>query len=190
MENEAPLGPEASGEENGEEVPLLMWLWGLGERRELCQRGPGQSPSRKRFYSNFNSSDRFCWQQVTANSSPFVLKSAGTVPLSPKSGGTGTPRKLRLCLCHLCVCVCCAAPLSRLNLSSLAERTERWGTWTKGGGVLRDVVPVIYSACMGQHGPSLCFFLDGDKSHQPLACLVHVLGHHQHAIGHSSVIND
>jgi len=40
-ENEAPVGPEAKGEENEEEVPLLIRLWGLGERQELSQLGPG-----------------------------------------------------------------------------------------------------------------------------------------------------
>jgi len=35
-DNEAPLGPEAKGKENGEEVyPTL----GLGERRKLSQQG-------------------------------------------------------------------------------------------------------------------------------------------------------
>ena len=34
----------------GRGVPLLNRLRGLGERRELPQRGPGQSPGRKRFW--------------------------------------------------------------------------------------------------------------------------------------------
>ena len=34
-ENEAPLGPEGKGEDNWEDVSLLIRLWGLGERREL-----------------------------------------------------------------------------------------------------------------------------------------------------------
>ena len=40
-ENEASLGPETSGEEKrmGRKYPLLIWLWGLGERRELSQWG-------------------------------------------------------------------------------------------------------------------------------------------------------
>jgi len=40
----APTGKKARGEENGEEVPLLIWLWGP------FQWGPEQSPGRKWFY--------------------------------------------------------------------------------------------------------------------------------------------
>jgi len=39
-ENKAPLGLEARGEENGEEVSPPHRLWGLGEHHELSQRGP------------------------------------------------------------------------------------------------------------------------------------------------------
>jgi len=54
------MGPEPKKEENGlngEEVSLLIRLWGLGERRELSQRGPGLSPGRKRFYCNLISAE-------------------------------------------------------------------------------------------------------------------------------------
>jgi len=40
-------GPEARGEENEEEVPLLIQLWGLGERHELSQRGSEAEPRPK-----------------------------------------------------------------------------------------------------------------------------------------------
>ena len=40
QENEAPFGPETRGEENGEEVSPPHFIGGLGERRELSQRGP------------------------------------------------------------------------------------------------------------------------------------------------------
>ena len=54
-----------------EEVPLHSWLIGLRERQELSQLCPERIPGRKRFYCNLNSADRLCWQQMTANSSPF-----------------------------------------------------------------------------------------------------------------------
>jgi len=54
--DEAPLGPGARGGENGEEVSLLIWLWGLGECHELSQRGSGWNPAWKRF--NLISADR------------------------------------------------------------------------------------------------------------------------------------
>ena len=37
----------------GERCPLSSRLGGLGERRELPQRGPGQSPGRKRILAYF-----------------------------------------------------------------------------------------------------------------------------------------
>jgi len=54
------MGPEATGEENGEEVPIPHMTLGLGERHELSELGPGRSPGRKRFYCNLNSADRHC----------------------------------------------------------------------------------------------------------------------------------
>jgi len=65
------LGPEAKGEENGEQNlifpphPTLV----LGERRKLCQLGPGQSPGRKWFYCNVSE-----WPGKTQNTSPSIEK--------------------------------------------------------------------------------------------------------------------
>jgi len=42
-----------SGVECGEECPLSSRLGGLEERHELPQRGPGQSPGRKRILAYF-----------------------------------------------------------------------------------------------------------------------------------------
>jgi len=42
-----------SGARYGEECPLSSRLRGLKERRELPQRGPGQSPGRKRILAYF-----------------------------------------------------------------------------------------------------------------------------------------
>ena len=39
-ENETSLGPEARGEENGEDV--LIWLMSQRERHELSEKGPGR----------------------------------------------------------------------------------------------------------------------------------------------------
>jgi len=76
----------------GRKYPLLIWLMGLGESHELSERGPGWSPGWKWFYCNLNSADRLCWQQVTANSSPFRPEKWGYGTPQSKSGGTGTPR--------------------------------------------------------------------------------------------------
>jgi len=43
----------SSGVAYGEECPLSSRLSGLGERRELPQRGPGRSPGRKRILEYF-----------------------------------------------------------------------------------------------------------------------------------------
>jgi len=43
--------PSGVGHEEG--CPLSSRLMGLGERRELPQRGPGQSPGRKRILAYF-----------------------------------------------------------------------------------------------------------------------------------------
>jgi len=51
------LGAEAKVEENGEVVSPPHQLWGLKERYELSQRGPGQSSGRKWFYCNLISAD-------------------------------------------------------------------------------------------------------------------------------------
>ena len=60
-ENEAPLGAETRGEENGEQRFAVLSDWeSIGERHELSQRGPRRSPDRKRFYCNLISADRLC----------------------------------------------------------------------------------------------------------------------------------
>ena len=72
-------------EENGEESPPFPTL-GSGR----ASWSPQAKSGRKGFCCNSISADRISWQQVSANSSSFVLKSRLTVPLSPKSGGNGT----------------------------------------------------------------------------------------------------
>jgi len=63
------------------------WVWESVMSSPSGVRGPGRSPSRKLFYFNLNSADRLCWQQVIQQILHlYVLKSGGTVPLSPKSG--------------------------------------------------------------------------------------------------------
>jgi len=46
-------GSVTSGVEYGEGCPLFSRLRGIGELRELPQRGPGQSPGRKRILAYF-----------------------------------------------------------------------------------------------------------------------------------------
>ena len=46
-------GSVSSGVAYGEGCPLSSRLRGLGERRELPQRGPGRSPGRKRDFGVF-----------------------------------------------------------------------------------------------------------------------------------------
>ena len=46
-------GSVPSGVEYGEGCPLSSRLRGVGKRRELPQRGPGQSPGRKRILAYF-----------------------------------------------------------------------------------------------------------------------------------------
>ena len=46
-------GSVSSGVAYGEGRPLSSRLRGLGERRELPQRGPGRSPGRKRILAYF-----------------------------------------------------------------------------------------------------------------------------------------
>ena len=65
-----------------------------GPRRTLPAGVRGEAPAENGFYCNLVSADRFCWQQILHL---FVLKSDGYCTLSPKSGVTGTPGKLRLC---------------------------------------------------------------------------------------------
>ena len=51
-------GSVPSGVRYGEECPLFSRLVGLVERRELPQRGPGQSPCRKRILAYFEGPQR------------------------------------------------------------------------------------------------------------------------------------
>ena len=62
----------------GEGCPLSSRLRGLGERRELLQRGPGQSPGRKRIWRILKATERsFC---------TYMTKSGGTICISvPRS---------------------------------------------------------------------------------------------------------
>ena len=46
-------GSVPNGVEYGEGYPICSRLLGLGERRELPQRGPGRSPGRKRILAYF-----------------------------------------------------------------------------------------------------------------------------------------
>ena len=46
-------GSVPNGVGYGEGCPLSSRLGGLGERRELAQRGPGQSPGRKQILAYF-----------------------------------------------------------------------------------------------------------------------------------------
>jgi len=50
-----------SGVEYGEGCPLSSRLMGLGECRELLQRGPGQSPGRKRILAYFEGHRSFLY---------------------------------------------------------------------------------------------------------------------------------
>jgi len=74
---------ERRGEWGGD-IPLLIWLWGLGQRHE-------PQPKIVLLYFILRRSIL-----LTAGDSKFFIflswKVRGTVPLSPKSGGTGTPR--------------------------------------------------------------------------------------------------
>jgi len=83
-----PLIPRGKGRRIGRKHPSSFSLGSGRASYVSSQRGPGRSPGRKWFYCNLISADRFCWQQILHL---FVLKSGGTVPLSPKSGGTVTP---------------------------------------------------------------------------------------------------
>ena len=118
----------------GRKYPLIIQLLGLGERYELSQWGSERSPGRKLFYCNLISTDRLCWQQVTANSSPFHPEKWGYCTPSPKSGGTVTPRKLRLwiqCHCMLCILWWSAGPEPQTrHLGKQAFHVASVTTWT------------------------------------------------------------
>ena len=86
--------------------PLLIRLWGLGE--------PENRP--KWFYCNLISADRFCWQQMTDNSSPFYHEKWGYCTSQFIKRGYryfSYPRKLRLWLRFLTNCATRAVLSSR-----------------------------------------------------------------------------
>jgi hypothetical protein len=56
---EASAAPRGWGVGRG--LPLPSRLGGLGERRKLPQRGPGQSPGRQRFLVHFGPEERRWW---------------------------------------------------------------------------------------------------------------------------------
>ena len=68
-------GSVPSGVVYGEECPLSSRLKGLGERRELPQRGPGQSPGRKRILAYFE-----CHRTLIFCT--YMTKSGGTTCIS------------------------------------------------------------------------------------------------------------
>ena len=85
------LGPEERGEENGEEVSSSSDS-GVWESVVSSPSGVrGGAPAKNGFYCNLISADRLCWQQWQQILHVSIMKSEGTVPLSQKSGGTGTP---------------------------------------------------------------------------------------------------
>ena len=95
-----------------------------------------RSPGRKRFYCNLISTGRLWWQQVTENSSPFILKSGGMLPSVHKSGGTGTPGtpcKWRLCrvpYAYYCGSTCNSTSVSvdRPHTSAIHGYRRHWTT--------------------------------------------------------------
>ena len=80
-ENEVPLGLKTrrGGGWGGGRYPLPSDLVSGGASWALCV-GSGQISGRKRFYCNLISADGLCWQQITANSSPFHPEKWVTVP--------------------------------------------------------------------------------------------------------------
>ena len=84
--------------------PLLIWPWG-GRMSWALPAGPGRnenlySPimldnSVNWFYWNLISADRFCWQQVTENSSHFCPERWGYRTPQSKNWGYRYLRKLR-----------------------------------------------------------------------------------------------
>ena len=68
-QDEAPKSPRTrrrrrrGGEEWGGGIPLPIRLGGLGERRELPQRGPGRSPGRKWIWCILPVIETFWWKE-------------------------------------------------------------------------------------------------------------------------------
>jgi len=85
----ADSGSVPNGVGYGEGCPLSSRLGGLGKRRELPQRGLGQSPGRKRILAYFedNRTLLFVFYMTKIRGGQFALAS-----LTPNSGGTCPPR--------------------------------------------------------------------------------------------------
>jgi len=89
-------GSVPSGMGYGEGYPLSSRLRGLGERRELPQRGPGQSPGRKQILAYFEGHRTLICVQMTND---YMTKSGGAICISVpalNSGGTCPPCPLDL----------------------------------------------------------------------------------------------
>jgi len=96
---EGGLVPSGVGYAEG--CHLFSWLWGLGEHRELPQRGPGQSPSQKRILA-FSEGHRtlifvLIWQNLRGTICIIVYRLSR---YSKFCGGRvpPVPRDLRPCL--------------------------------------------------------------------------------------------
>ena len=78
-QNEAPQAPRTrrrrrrGGKEWGGGIPLPSRLGGLGERRELLQRGPGRSPGEKRIWCILYVTEHF-WLQDIVNHENSILQ--------------------------------------------------------------------------------------------------------------------
>ena len=70
-------GSVSSGVAYGEGCPLSSRLRGLGDRRELPQRGPGRSLGRKRDFGVFlrRQNAHFCTYMTKSGGGQFVLAS-------------------------------------------------------------------------------------------------------------------
>ena len=89
MAASAEGGSVSSGVAYREGCPLSSRLAGLGERRELPQRGPGQSPGRKRILAYFESHRTLIlYLTKSGGGGQFVLAS---FPLQILEGGACPP---------------------------------------------------------------------------------------------------
>ena len=100
------MGPEPKRDEtglNGEEVSpsLDSGVWESVVSSPSGIRGSEAEPCRKWFYCNLISADRLCWQQVTANSSPFRPEKWRYCTPQSKKWGYRYPSYIRLYVCKL-----------------------------------------------------------------------------------------
>jgi len=82
-------GSVSSGVGYGEGCPLSSRLRGLGERRELPQQGPGQSPGRKRILAYFEGHRTlilYLYDTIWGGGTICI-----SVPPAPNSGGDVSP---------------------------------------------------------------------------------------------------